>query len=183
MHRCSSVAAAPPMQEVMGAHLQHAPSRSARRPQAPAESGFSTLELIIAMAITLILLGAAVTQFRGSKQATYAADAKAAGSAYAQAISQFQADNGNRNPTGMTAAGPMDLLNKPYLREQPEGVAGGRIAFSATCAAAGGSTVGFVAYCPGTEPEFGIRVQWRASPEATWNTGCWLGRTAATPRC
>lgn len=141
------------------------------------------IELIIAIAIALILLAIVATQFRGAKNASYASEAKAAGSAYVQAVSQYQADNANHNPPAMTVEGPRNLLDKPYMRSQPDGVTSGRIGFHGSCGAPSGTAVGWVSYCPGTAPDFGVRVQWRANANAAWNPGCWMGRTAATPRC
>lgn len=171
------------MQEVMAAHRPHAAARTSPGARPARESGFSVLELIIAIAIMLILLAAAASQFIGAKKSSYAAEAKSAGSAYTQAISQYQADNANMNPPSMTKQGPMDLLKKPYMRSIPDGVAGGRVGFSPNCAPPGGTGLGWVAYCPGTAPNFGIRVQWRGTGSQPWEPGCWMGRTNATPRC
>lgn len=171
----------------MAAHRLHPPAPRRRRSAPTGESGFSLIEMMIVVAITAILLAALANHFLGAKKATYAAEAKAAGSAYAQAISQYQADHANRNPPTMTNTGPLDLLQKPYMRSAPDGVAGGRIVFSPACAAPGGTALGWVAYCTGgphgTEPGFGIRVQWRGTSSEPWNPGCWTGRTGATPRC
>jgi type II secretory pathway pseudopilin PulG len=166
------------------------------------EHGFTLVEILVAMIIIIALMALAIIAFRGSKTATYEKEARAAGAAYAQGISAWQADHANRVPGAAdfmnpASKGPTDLLGKPYLPSEPSGVAEGRIGFSvgANCgtapAAPTGTGVaqqsGWVSFCPETAPHFGVRVMSHA-PGSAWTAAagakvCWFGNTAKAPRC
>ncbi|MCB0877620.1 MAG: type II secretion system protein [Thermoleophilia bacterium] len=166
-----------------------------------AERGFTVVEMMVVLLIALILMGLAIIAFRGAKSSTYAKETVAAGSTYVQAVSGFQSDHANKNPTSadlVNASQPgmgfKNLLGKPYTA-QPDAVANGRIgvSFNANCGTAatapsGSSNErGWISICPvGAGPDFGIRVLARGS-DNQWNgekyTLCWLGSTANAPRC
>ncbi|MCW2924270.1 MAG: hypothetical protein JWM98_1674 [Thermoleophilia bacterium] len=162
-------------------------NRPARTRSRTHEAGFGVIELIVAMVILAILLAAIMLSFRGAKSSTYAKETKAAASAYAQAIGQYQADHANLNPTGLSGtAGPLNLLGKPYLRAVPDAVAGGRVSVSLACGAPAGGSFGHISYCAqGAGPAFDIKVWTRASASEGWTPAptCHLGNANAIPRC
>ena len=143
----------------------------------------------------------AIGSFRGAKSSTRAKETQVVGAAYAQAISQYQADHANRNPKNDTAtmgelngkpAGPKNLLDKPYIKSVPDGVIAGRVGVSMT-GDAGCNTApeagfsGFVRYCPdGDGPNYAIRVDYKPA-DASWGSSeaktCYLGNTVKGPRC
>ena len=163
-----------------------APTRTHARTR---EDGFTIVELLIAMLIIVILVVVAIKAFGGAKGATYANEAKAAGSAYLQAVSQFQADNANRLPAANqwdAQRGPRNLLNQPYMKTAPEGVLAGRIGVSNTCPGGNppGSFVGYVNVCMQAAPRYYVRVASRKSPSATTWAFCFLGSApAGSPAC
>jgi len=176
----------------MHAHPDH--TRSCARSR---EAGFSVAELIIAMAILTILTIIAMMSFNGAKRSSRVDETKAVGSAYMQAISQYHADHANRHPTtpagdnsAAVKAGPLNLLNRPYLSPMPEAVSDGRVGVSirggncgnakATPSGAGAATAtGWVSVCYAAEPRYSVRVLARSSSGASWAdasaTMCWLG--------
>lgn len=162
------------------------------------------VEIIVVAAIVLLLGGIAIVSLRGASASTRLNEAKVAAAAYAQAVSQYQADNANRNPPALAGAaaqkGPLNLLGRPYLAPMPEAVTDGRVGVSmnnANCggpAAPAGATAGMTAWISlctggvhGTAPGFGIRLITRAKPGGSWTADgaqlCWLGNSRATPRC
>lgn len=166
------------------------------------EQAFTLVEIIVVLVIMAILGAIAATMFRGASSATRSKEAIAAGTAYAQAISQYQADHANRNPTSPTGTnttavrkGPLNLLGKQYLAAIPDGVTAGRtgVSFQANCATGKAQVPGaskqssWVSFCPEAEPNFGIRVATRKNPSSSWTDAsarvCWMGRTAKTPAC
>jgi hypothetical protein len=147
--------------------------------------------MVVVLLIVVILVSIAFAMLGGAKSSARGNEAKAIGSTYAQAISQYQTDNANKNPPAMASAngasaGPTNLLGKPYITTMPE-AAGVRVGvdMSGGCAAPGGGVfTGWVAYCPeGAGPVFGVRVNTRATISDPWSGECWIGRTAKTPRC
>jgi prepilin-type N-terminal cleavage/methylation domain-containing protein len=163
------------------------------------ESGFTVVEMMIALFIIVVLAIVAFKAFGGAKKATYANEAKTVGSAYMQSVAQYQADFANRNPTAAawsgnntTAAqrGPLNLTNQPYMKSVPEAVAGGRVGISvnSNCGTtasnpSGASThTGWVSVCYGAEPQFYVRVLSRKDAGSPWAV-CLMGATPATPKC
>jgi prepilin-type N-terminal cleavage/methylation domain-containing protein len=168
------------------------------------ERAFTLIEMIIVLIIMLVLAAAAVALLGSSKSATRAKEASAAGAAYAQAISQFQADNANKLPalaganTDAVRKGPVNLLAKPYLKSMPDGVAAGRVNVFAgtlggahcngTPSAPTDAGTGWVSMCfAATPPDYGVRVATRKDTGTPWSDPtskvCWFGRTANAPRC
>ena len=133
---------------------EHIDGSDRPRPTRTHERGFSLIEILVALIITAILLAVLVSTFGGAKSTTYRNEAKAAGSAYLQAVSQYQADFANNVPptTGpnrwssapvtIARRGPLNLMGKPYLASPPDGVADGRI----------GVSVAVPAQCTGSTP-------------------------------
>jgi prepilin-type N-terminal cleavage/methylation domain-containing protein len=190
----------------------HAPDRPGISPahaRAHAgERGFTLVEIMVVCVIILILMGVAIIAFGGARGAVTSKEAIIAGTAYNDAISKFQADHANNLPaagdmvtptTGATARGPKSLLgaNKPYLAQLPDGVVAGRVAVKMTpdntdCGTAPGTpstnvgtATSLVSYCPGTAPNYGIRVLYKLKKDADWSAAkvCWLGRSTNTPAC
>jgi prepilin-type N-terminal cleavage/methylation domain-containing protein len=168
--------------------VESAPPRACTCPR---ESAFSLVELLVALAVVAILMSIAIATFGGAKSSVRGNEAKSIGTAYAQAISQFQADHANRNPTSAQmstvdgySVGPTNLVGKPYMTSLPEGV-GTRVGVDMACGSPGGGAfTGWVSYCPeGDGPLFGVRVNTRPKASAPWGPACWLGSTANTPRC
>ncbi|MCW2971898.1 MAG: hypothetical protein JWN72_171 [Thermoleophilia bacterium] len=171
------------------------------------ERGFSLIELIIAMVLVAIMMAVVIPQFFGSKAATRRKEAIAAGSAYRAAVSQFQADHGNRLPAAgagtaptatcaagggdMTlisgkAAGPKNLLCKPYMRGLPSGVQEGRVGISQdgsncgtlpTNAGSSPNATGWVSYCSSgiDSNSYVVRVSARKSQTSPWEAVCATG--------
>ena len=167
--------------------------RPTATPRVARERGFTLVEILVAMTIIAIIMAIAIISFRGAKGTTYAKETIAAGAAYSQAISQFQADHANKLPAGAELikisnkeAGPANLLNKPYIGSLPEGVDAGRISVSMTCGGAKSGTYGHVAFCPGTAPAYEVQVFTRKDSTKAFPGAptCTIGNTASTaPRC
>lgn len=173
------------------------------------EQAWGLVELLVAMAIMVVLAGIAIVAFGSARSSVYSKEAITAANAYNDAISKFQADHSNTLPTaadmlspttGSATRGPKSLLDptKSYLTSMPDGVVAGRVAVKmsvdsvdcgttpATPSTSVGTATSLVSYCPGAAaPDYAIRVLYKAKKDDTWATAkiCWLGRTAATPRC
>lgn len=158
------------------------------------EGGFTMIEILVALVIVMILAGAAIIAFRGSKTSTHAKEAISAGSALTQAISSYQADHQNQLPNAGNASqwsatqGPLNLLGKPYV-PSIAGVSEGRIKLSTTdcgaTATSGGTASGVVSYCsrPADAPNFAVRVAAQGPSGWADATVCWMGRSNKAPRC
>jgi type II secretory pathway pseudopilin PulG len=182
----------PTMPDDMRIPTTHARSHAGTHAR-PREAALSIVEMVVVLLIVAILIAIAVGMFGGAKSSARGNETKTVGSAYAQAISQYQADHANKNPTSSemasvdgTSAGPTNLLDRPYISTLPES-AGVRVGvdMSGGCAAPGGGAfTGWVSYCPeGAGPNFGVRVNTRATVNDPWSGECWIGSTAKTPRC
>lgn len=178
-------------------HPQH--PRRATTPSTRAESGFGVLELLVVMVIMCVLAAILLLTFNGAKGSAREREGIAAASSYSQAISAYMADHGNKLPSDqadLTERGPMNLLDKPYMKGPASGVTEGRVGVSmdgsncdATAAApsgVGGQTA-WVSFCgDGGAPNYAFRVLTKKEngwTEAEGATLCWLGNTAKVPRC
>lgn len=163
------------------------------------EHGFGLVEILVVMVIISILSAVVYLGFRQGKASTHKAEARTVGLAYAQAITQYQANNANHNPAPGAPAGsstpwggPLNLLGKPYMKHLPEAVTTRRVLVSGTCEPPGASSpstqdTGFVSYCPLTEPQYEVRVWTRPTAADPWpaQPTCIGGSTAQTsvPAC
>ncbi|MCW2928757.1 MAG: hypothetical protein JWM86_2725 [Thermoleophilia bacterium] len=165
------------------------------------ERAFTVVEMVVVLVIVLILGCIAFLTLGSSKTAVRGGEAKAAGSAYQQGIAQWQTFSANRNPAAADFAGsrgPKGLDGRPVMASVPEGVNEGRVLFTTTgnCGTAVSAPTGGVAahtsvvsYCPGTAPNFAIRVITRKGSSSQWTAAegakvCWLGvAPVGQPRC
>lgn len=169
------------------------------------ERGFTLLEMLIVVIVLAIIFAIALSKFSGAKKSAYFNDGKTVGTAYMQAVSQYQADFANRHPpmtgppalrwsgnnTAATQRGPLNLTGQPYLKSTPESVTAGRVGVSVNtnCGAPGapsGATTqtAWVSVCYLAEPRFWVRVIARKNSGALWTgsgaLACYMG--APTPK-
>lgn len=165
----------------------------------PRERGFTLIEMIVAMTIALILAGIAIILFQGGKASAYHGEGISAGSAYLQSIAGYASDHANRTPDAGSfdpKTGPLNLIDKPYLGSQPDGVANGRINVTNDgqgCSdsigdGTGGSFISVVSMCFDGSGGYFVRVASRRNAGAAWDLEdgsqlCFLGGTALKPRC
>ena len=152
------------------------------------ERGFGMAEMMMVMVVVGIMAAIVVLLFGGAKSSTREKEAVSAAAVYAQALASYQSDHANRNaPTSGDArwVGPLDLVDRPYIKQLPDAVNDGRLVVSAQCSAPSGATNAFLAYCPLADPQFEVRVWTRKDASAPWGEPkCIAGNTqTAAPRC
>lgn len=101
--------------------------------------GVTVIELAIVLVILSILTAITIPSMRGARRSTRIRVAVITAQIYAQGLSAFQLDHGGRAPIlgsvdwkgGPSAvAGPVDMLNRPYVKSVPESTGDGRIALA-----------------------------------------------------